>query len=142
RTIRANPGIPATPTATATFTTPKPSIETTTMDSSSPGIATSTSTVRISTESSQRPTYPARTPSTAPAVTLMDTASPAASMDSRAPCTTLLYASRPSASVPNQCSALGPARVAARSKSLTGSNGANRPGTAAQQITSSRNTAE
>ncbi len=101
------------PIARIVVVTPGPRMATTASASSSTGNANITSTMRISTVSSQPPRYPATTPTVTPTTTANATLTTAIRMDACMATSTRDSTSRPSSSVPSQwlplggCSALG-----------------------------------
>src|SRR5664279_76515 len=90
------------PTAMATLTVPNPNAVTSASDSSNAGMASSTSTTRISDSSTQPRRKPASSPNNAPTTRPKDTATRAAPRDSPAPCTVRENRSRPSWVGPEQ----------------------------------------
>ncbi len=88
RDSRANTAMDVTPTAIAAFVVPKPSRITMLKLSSRPGIASSTSTSRMSTSSTMPPTVPATTPRSVPTTRPTSTATTAPTTDCDAPNTT------------------------------------------------------
>ena len=88
RMMRATDAILAAPTAIATLTVPNPRAVMIASESSSPGIASSTSAARMMTSSTRPPAKPATRPSPAPTRIPTATATAAAERVRDAPCTT------------------------------------------------------
>ena len=99
--MRANRGMPPTPTAIATFSRPGPRMVTMMSARRIPGNASSTSTSRMSARSTQPPRIPATSPTRPPDTIAIATAAKPIESDARPPSMSRSKTSRPNWSVPS-----------------------------------------
>ena len=111
RTVRAIVGVNRMAMTRMITATDAPSPDTMTMPAITTGMASSTSTARISTSSTTPRKKPAMRPMAVPHRSASSVASGATASTGRAPASVRDNTSRPRSSVPNQCAELGGASV-------------------------------